>query len=149
MVPFKFIHRFCINIRTCHVQKPRYIPQFVHKIPADFHPLIRKQYILSLRCNEHNAIANGIRTIFLHEFQRIGGVTQRFTHLSPLHVPNHAGEIDILEGDFTFKLKARHDHSRYPEKDDVGAGDQIIRWMEVVKIGGLFRPVVNTHRPQP
>ena len=59
----------------------------------------------------------------INNVNRIKYIPFGFRHFLTFAVADKASDNDLFKGDFSSKLHAHHDHSGYPEKDDVKASE--------------------------
>ena len=57
--------------------------------------------------------------------------------------------VNVVEWRLSGELKAGHDHSAYPEENDVVGGDERGRRIEGFKVGCFFRPAQSAEGPKP
>ena len=77
------------------------------------------------------------------QVERIRRVTQTLGHLSSLFVANDSSEIHMAKRHFSHVLEASHNHSGNPEEDDIGAGHESARRVELSArrlVHGFVRP---------
>jgi len=113
-----------------------------------------------LRRDRDDAEAQAVGAVLVDQVERVGRVAQRLRHLAALLVADDAGEIDVVERNplldgraGAHEFEAGHDHARDPEEDDVRAGHERARRVEIIDAGGLLLvglgPAHGGKRPQP
>ena len=105
------------NLRCVHQDQPRGVPDFVGEVAADLKLFLGDKKVLA--GIDDQAVAQGIRAVFVNDFQRIDGVAQRLGHLAALGIPHGTVDINIFKRNVPHKFKAGHNHPRYPEKDNL------------------------------
>src|SRR5690349_7979315 len=95
------------------------VPQLVTKGSVTFHSIERKLNISSLPRHNGQSKAKGISAMLVNHFQGIDDIPLGFGHFLTLFISDHCVQIDFMEGHFSHKMNSHHDHSSYPEKQDV------------------------------
>src|SRR5579883_331522 len=129
--------------------KARRVPELVGKIARSLELFLGQPHVVAGSGAGHQCVAQGIRAKPVDHLQRVANIPLRLRHLLPMLIAQQAVEVNDLEGRFTGKLQAEHDHARDPEEDDVVAGLQNGCWIEVAKILSILRPAQGAERPQP
>ena len=110
------------------------VPYLAAEVAALLHlALIVEDVVAGGRAEQH-ADTHCVCTVFGYEIQRIRAVAQGLAHLAAQFVAHYTSEIHVGEWLPAHKLLARHDHSGYPEEDDVGAGYQVVRGIVVGQV---------------
>ena len=136
--------------------KPVCIPDLVAEIPALFYLCLIVQNIVSCRTAQEHAKSHGIRTVFRYQIERVRRVSEGFRHFPAEFVADDAGKIDIPERYVLHEFVSGHDHSGYPEEENVRTCHQIIGRIIVcqipvrlmVRMSRLFR-IEYGYRPEP
>ena len=92
--------------------------------------------------------AQRVGAVSVDHFERIDAVAQRFGHLAALRVAHEAVDEHVLERRLAHDFDAGEDHSRDPEENNVVAGDERARRVELFQIVRIFRPAQGRERPQ-
>lgn len=72
-----------------------------------------------------------------NDFQRINNVALRFGHLLTVLIAHNWMQIYSLEGQFVGEPKTHHDHTCYPEEQDIVAGFENTVGEELLEVGML------------
>ena len=92
--------------------------------------------------------SQGICPVSTDDFQRIDSVSQGLTHLSSLIVSHQTVDQYLLKRCLSGLLNSGEYHSDYPEENDVIAGNQHIRRIEILVILRLLRPAQSLKGPK-
>ena len=111
------------NLQTFHHTEA--IPDLVAEVTSLLAEAIVVQDIVAGRCGKQNAHTHTICTVALNQVERVGTVAERFGHLTTEFVAHNTCEIYVLERHLALVLVARHDHSCYPEEDDIRACNEV------------------------
>ena len=127
------------------------VPNLVAEITSLLAERIIIEDVVSCRCREQNTHTHAVGAETLDEVQRVGTVTKRFGHLTTEFVTHDTGEIDVLERHLAYIFIARHDHTCYPEEDDVRSRYQVCGGVVIVDffVVGFLNSVKQTNRPEP
>ena len=75
-------------------------------------------------------------------------ISQRFTHLPALTVPNEAVDKHRVERNLSSVLDAGENHPGNPEENDIIAGDQRAGGIEILVVVGVFQPSQGGEGPE-
>ena len=107
------------------LDKAERVPYLIAEIAALLAEGIVVDNIVAGGSCEHDTHADTIGAKLIDQFEGVGGIAERFRHLSAQLIAHDTGEIDISERHLAGELIARHDHTRHPEEDDIGGGNKI------------------------
>ena len=136
---------FALNV---HEDKAGSVPQLIGKVAAGLHALGREAGIVSGADARHQREAQSVRAILGDDLQRIDAVAEGFAHLAALRVAHQSMEEHGLEGNLLHVLQTGEDHARHPEENDIVAGDESVRRIEIFQLLCLFRPAEGRERPK-
>ena len=138
----------------CHIPafyQAEGIPDLIIEVTSLFTQRVIKQDIVSSRSRQHHTHTDTIGSVLLDQFQRIRWVTQRLRHLSANLIAHNTGEIDIPERHIAHIFITGHDHTCYPEEDDIRSGYQ--NRSRIIILDFFISRIVDTikqwNRPQP
>ena len=127
------------------------VPDLIAEVTSLLTQRIIVQDIVSGRRTQQNTHTDTVGTEALDQVQRIGTVTQRFGHLTTQFITYDTGEIHVLKRHFALVLITRHDHTCYPEEDDIRTRYKVCGGVVVIDlfVVRFFDTVKQTDRPQP
>ena len=112
-----------IYIPTLHEAEG--VPNLVVEVTALLAECIIEEDVVAGRSAEHHTHTHAIGTILGDEVERVGRVAEALRHLASQLVAYDTGEVYILEWHVALVLVACHNHTCYPEENDVRAGHQV------------------------
>ena len=131
-----------------HKEETGSIPNLIHKVSAGFHTAMIETHIISGSISGKKRHSQGICPVSTDDFQRIDSVSQGLTHLSSLIVSHQTVDQYLLKRCLSGLLNSGEYHSDYPEENDVIAGNQHIRRIEILVILRLLRPAQSLKGPK-
>ena len=131
-----------------HLGKAGGVPELGGKVAVAFDGLFGEADIAPLPGHAAHREAQGVRAIFVDQFQRVHGIALGLGHFLALLVEHEGVDVDVLERNFPHEFEAHHHHPGDPEEDDVERGDQRCRREEGVQISRLVRPALCGERPK-
>ena len=114
--------RLCVVVEV-HEHEARSVPNLVGKVAGGLDLFVGVAHIVSGRIAGNKRKAQGICAVFGDDFERIDAVAERFGHLASLLVAHQSMDKNRVERCLAGMLQTGEDHARYPERDDVVAGD--------------------------
>ena len=124
------------------------VPYFVCEVSAGFHTLPVETHIVTRCITGHQSKTQGVRAVFVDDFQRIDTVTQGFTHLSSLRISYQTVDQYMMERCFSGLFQSGEYHTDDPEENDIVSGYQYVGRIEVFHLFGVVRPAQCGEWPQ-
>src|SRR3954463_15755346 len=142
---------WCSTAGPVYLTKSRNIPKLGRKVSAFFDLSFIESNVLSGRGDAHQTKSQAVGAVLVDQLERIRRIAKRLRHFATLAVANDAGKENVVErnvvlglvGRAGFELNAGNDHSRDPEKNDIGPGHQNtcgIKLLPRLPIHGLISP---------
>ena len=127
------------------------VPYFVVEVSALFAQGVIKEYVVAGRGREHHTHTHAVGTVTVDEIDRVGRVAERFGHLTAYFIAHDTGKVNVLEWHLALVFISGHNHTGYPEEDDVGAGNKVGRGVVVTNlfVAGVVDAVEKRDGPQP
>ena len=143
---------FLLSIRCLpSLNKAESIPHLITECHTLSTECIIIENIISCWCSKHHTHTNAIRSILSNQVERVRRVTQRLTHLASELITHNTCEIYILERYLMLIFTTSHNHSCYPEEDDIRTCYEVAGWIIVIYL--FITRVVDTikerYGPQP
>ena len=112
--------------------------------------VIIKDVVSGRRC-KHQAHTHSVGAELLDKHQRIRRVAKRFRHLTSQLVAHDTCEIHIAERNFLHVFASSHNHTGYPEEDDVRTGHEVGSRVVILYlfVARIVDSVKQRDRPQP
>ena len=134
--------------RQVHHHEAGRVPQFVGEVAHGLAALHVKAHVVAGGVAGDQVEAKGVGAELLDHFDGIDAVPQALAHLAALAVAHQAVHDHGVEGRLLHVFAAAEDHAGDPEEDDVVAGHQDVRGIEVLQVLRLLGPAQRAERPQ-
>ena len=127
------------------------IPYLVAEVTSLFAKGVVEKNIVSGRSRKHHTHTHTVGTILFDQFQWIGRVTERFRHLTSLFITNDSCEVYVLKRHLSLVFVACHNHTGYPEEDNVRSCHKVACRIVVFDffVARVVDSVEQRDRPQP
>ena len=127
----------------------RSVPYFVTEAASEFEGILINQNILSLSTHKSECKLKGIGTVNVDKLKRVHSVSKRLRHFTALLVANETVNVNIMKRSLACKFKTGHNHTAYPEEDNIISSYKSCCRIEVFKIFCFLWPSQSRERPEP
>ena len=139
---------------VCYLQTLHHteaVPDLIAEVPSLLAERIIIEDVVTRWGTQQNTHTHTIGTETLNQIQRIGTVTKTLGHLTSQFITYDTGEIDVLERHLAHVLVTCHDHTGYPEEDDVRSCYEVCGRVVIVDlfVVRVLNTVEQGNRPQP
>ena len=145
-----------LALLTCCVNRPAAnqlicVPNLVTEVTALLAQRVVEHQVVTCRRAQHHSHTHTVSTILSDQIQRIGRIAQLLRHLATDLIAHDTREVNIAEGHLAAILITRHNHTSYPEEDDIGTRNQVVGRIVILDllVLGIADTVKYRDRPQP